>query len=470
MTLEEFRKHGHELVDWMTDYFKHVEEYPVKSQVVPGELLRKLPNRAPEEAEKMATIFGDFQKAILPGITHWQSPNFYAYFSANTSYPSILAEMLTATLGAQCMIWDTSPAAAELEQKVMEWLKRAMGLPRNWEGVIHDTASTATLISLLTAREQAVRYRINKTGFSEKDRFRIYCSTETHSSIDKAIRVMGIGESNLVKIKTDPNLRLDPALLKQQIAEDIKKGFLPLAVVVTLGTTGTTAVDPLDEIAAITTDFNCWLHVDAAYAGSALFLEEYRWMINGLDRGDSFVFNPHKWLFTNFDCSAYFVKDKAALIETFQILPEYLKTQSRGSVNDYRDWGIALGRRFRALKLWFVLRKFGLKQIRNTLRNHIAWAGKLADMIKAHPDFELLVNPLFNLVIFRFRPDQSSGKINAFNQRLLEKLNASGKMYLSHTMIDGKYALRMCLGQTYLSWPHIEKSWQEIQKMAAELR
>lgn len=281
---------------------------------------------------------------------------------------------------------------------------------------------------------------------------------------------MGIGESNLVKIKTDPNLRLDPALLKQQIAEDIKKGFLPLAVVVTLGTTGTTAVDPLDEIAAITTDFNCWLHVDAAYAGSALFLEEYRWMINGLDRGDSFVFNPHKWLFTNFDCSAYFVKDKAALIETFQILPEYLKTQSRGSVNDYRDWGIALGRRFRALKLWFVLRKFGLKQIRNTLRNHIAWAGKLADMIKAHPDFELLVNPLFNLVIFRFRPDQSSGKINAFNQRLLEKLNASGKMYLSHTMIDGKYALRMCLGQTYLSWPHIKKSWQEIQKMAAELR
>jgi len=470
MTLEEFRKHGHELIDWMTDYFKHVEEYPVKSQVVPGELLRKLPDRAPEEAEKMATIFGDFQKAILPGITHWQSPNFYAYFSANTSYPSILAEMLTATLGAQCMIWDTSPAAAELEQKVMEWLKRAMGLPRNWEGVIHDTASTATLISLLTAREQAVRYRINKTGFSEKDRFRIYCSTETHSSIDKAIRVMGIGESNLVKIKTDPNLRLDPALLKQQIAEDIKKGFLPLAVVVTLGTTGTTAVDPLDEIAAITTDFNCWLHVDAAYAGSALFLEEYRWMINGLDRGDSFVFNPHKWLFTNFDCSAYFVKDKAALIETFQILPEYLKTQSRGSVNDYRDWGIALGRRFRALKLWFVLRKFGLKQIRNTLRNHIAWAGKLADMIKAHPDFELLVNPLFNLVIFRFRPDQSSGKINAFNQRLLEKLNASGKMYLSHTMIDGKYALRMCLGQTYLSWPHIKKSWQEIQKMAAELR
>ncbi len=369
----EFRNQAHHFVDWMADYLENIEKFPVKSALNPGDIYKSIPAFPPDKPESIDHVFHDFQEIILPGITHWQSPNFFAYFPANSSYPSLLAEMLTATLGAQCMIWETSPAAAELEEKIMNWLKNMIGLPDNFHGVIQDTASTATLTALLTARERHTGYQINEQGFMHND-FRIYCSTETHSSIEKAIKIAGFGRKNLVKIPVDENFRLNTESLVKAIDEDIKKNLKPLAIIATLGTTGSTAIDPLDKIAEIASAFNIWLHVDAAFAGTALILDEYRWMINGIEKVDSFVFNPHKWMFTNFDCSAYFVKDKEALINTFSIIPEYLKTKTTGKVNDYRDWGIQLGRRFRALKLWFVIRSFGLEGLKEKIRYHISLA------------------------------------------------------------------------------------------------
>ena len=472
MNIEEFRQTAHEFVDWMADYLENIETYPVKSQVKPGEVMRKLPQQPPQQGEETGDIMRDFRSIILPGITHWQSPNFFAYFNANASYPSVLAEMLTATLGAQCMIWETSPAAAELEELMMEWLKQMMGLPADWHGVIHDTASAATLIAILSAREKYSNFQVNEKGFGNYENFRVYCSTETHSSIDKAVKIAGIGRANLVKVDVDDALRLKPHALQQAIEKDLAEGKRPLCAIATLGTTGTTAIDPVKEMAEICRKYDLWLHVDAAHAGTALVLPEYRWMMEGAEMVDSFVFNPHKWMFTNFDCSAYFVKDKGQLIRTFEILPEYLKTQSQGKVNDYRDWGIALGRRFRALKLWFVIRNFGVEGIREKLRFHLSLAQGLKEQIEAHPEFEIMAPLTVNLVCFRYRPQgmEEGETLNALNQQLNQKLNASGKIYLTHTKVRGQYILRMVLGQTYLSREHVQKAWQRIQETAKTMR
>lgn len=364
MTNDEFIKRAHELVDWIGDYLGNIDRYPVKSQVSPGEIYSSLPESAPVEAEDFTDIFNDFNEIIMPGVTHWQSPDFFAYFPANSSAPSILAEMITAALGAQCMIWETSPSAAELEEKVMNWLRDIIGLPDYFEGVIQDTASTAGLAALLTAREKKSDFRINEDGFADGQVYRIYASTQTHSSIEKAVKIAGFGRRNLVKVPVRADHSLDPLQLAAAVEEDKKKGYIPCCVVATLGTTGTVAIDPLKEIGEICSKHDIWLHVDAALAGTALILPEYRWMTEGKEYIDSFVFNPHKWMFTNFDCSAYFVRDADMLIKTFEILPEYLKTRTRGQVNDYRDWGVPLGRRFRALKLWFVIRSFGLSGLR----------------------------------------------------------------------------------------------------------
>ncbi len=471
MNLEEFRKYAHELVDWMADYFKNIEQFPVKAQVKPGDILNRLPEKAPEQGEAFAEIFDDFRQIILPGMTHWQSPNFFAYFPANSSYPSVLAEMLTATLAAQCMIWETSPAATELEEKVMNWLKQAMGLPQQWEGVIQDTASTSTLVALLTARERFTQFQGNEKGLAAFPDLRIYCSTETHSSIEKAVMLAGFGKQNLVKVPVDSRLRLDPNELQKAIEQDLKQGKKPLAVVATLGTTGTTAIDPLKPIAEISARYDLWLHVDAAFAGTALLLPEFRWMIEGIEQVDSFVFNPHKWMFTNFDCSAYFVKDVSALLRTMSVLPEYLKTSTRGQVKEYRDWGIQLGRRFRALKLWFVLRSFGLEGIRQTLRNHLRWAEELERNIQNQPDFELMAPRTLNLVCFRYHPAhlQDEAQLDTLNQTLLQNLNATGKIFLTHTRVNGKYTLRMVTGQTYLQEHHVQQAWQLIQQTARTL-
>jgi aromatic-L-amino-acid decarboxylase len=467
MDQKEFRIQAHRFADWMADYLENIEKYPVKSNLNPGDVYKKFPETPPEKPESMDRLFQDFQNIILPGITHWQSPNFFAYFPANSSYPSVLAEMLTATLGAQCMIWETSPAAAELEEMVMNWLKKMVGLPDYFHGVIQDTASTATLTALLTARERFSKFQINEQGFSVNN-FRIYCSTETHSSIEKAAKIAGFGRKSLVKIPVDENFRMDTIALAEAIKNDLKRNLQPIAIVATLGTTGSTAIDPLDKIAEIASEFQIWLHVDAAFAGTALILDEYRWMIKGIDKVDSFVFNPHKWMFTNFDCSAYFVKDKESLINTFTINPEYLKTKTSGKVNDYRDWGIQLGRRFRALKLWFVIRSFGLEGLKEKIRVHITLAKELEDKINSSYDFEMVTPRTLNLLCFRFKPENidDPDQLNRLNEQLLQKINATGKIYITHTKLNGTYTLRMVIAQTNVNAFHVDNALKLIQETA----
>ncbi|MEI6748049.1 MAG: pyridoxal phosphate-dependent decarboxylase family protein [Bacteroidales bacterium] len=471
MDNKEFRKQAHLLVDWIADYLDEVENYPVKSQVQPGDVFNSLPDFAPTESEEMDQIIHDFKTKVLPGITHWQSPNFFAYFPANSSYPSVLAEMLTATLGAQCMIWETSPAAAELEEKMMIWLKGITGIPSCWSGVIQDTASTATLAAILTARERCANFESNKSGPEEFKGLRVYCSTETHSSIEKAVKIAGLGSSNLVKVKVDKDFRMDFVALRQAIESDIEDGLTPACVIATLGTTSCTAIDPLSEIAKITSRYDIWLHIDAAFAGTALFLPEYRSMIEGIEHADSFVFNPHKWMFTNFDCSAYFVKDPELLIRTFEILPEYLKTSTRGKVNDYRDWGVPLGRRFRALKLWFVIRSFGVDGIRNKVAEHIRLANWLKGRVLEDNRFELLAPVTMNVVCFRVHPLGIAGieELNRLNEKLLNQLNGTGKIYITHTKLNGCFTLRMVIAQTYVEQRHVEAAWEQIRKMADEV-
>ena len=470
MTPEEFRKHAHELVEWMAGYMEKIEEYPVKSSVKPGEIFNKLPDNAPLKPESFELFLKDFEDIIMPGITHWQSPNFFAYFPANASPPSILAEMLTSTLAAQCMIWETSPAAAELEEKVMNWLRDMIGLPSSFEGVIQDTASTATLAALITARETITGFKINNEGFKDAPTLRVYCSEQTHSSIEKAVKIAGFGKKNLVKIGVREDFSIDTAELRKAIEEDIKKGFVPCCVVATLGTTGTTAVDSLRSVGEICAGMGAWLHVDAALAGTALLLPEFKWMMDGSEYIDSFVFNPHKWMFTNFDCTAYFVKDAGSLIRTFEILPEYLKTRTRGKVNDYRDWGVPLGRRFRALKLWCVIRCYGITGIQEKIRLHIRLAKNLSEKISQETDFEIMAPVVLNTVCFRYLPaGKNDDQINLINEKLNHELNDSGKLYLTHTLLKTRYTLRMVTAQTNVTPEHIEKAWDFIQKTARSL-
>jgi aromatic-L-amino-acid decarboxylase len=470
MTPEEFRKHAHELVEWMAGYMENVQKYPVKSSVVPGEIFSKLPDNPPAQGESFDSLMRDFEKIILPGITHWQSPNFFAYFPANTSPPSILAEMLIATLGTQCMIWETSPAAAELEEKMMIWLRDMIGLPSGFEGVIQDSASTATLAAILTAREKASNYSLNYEGVEHAGTFKVYCSEQTHSSVEKAVKICGIGSKNLVKVSVKEDFSMDPEKLKEAIIHDKENGQIPCCVVATIGTTGTTAVDPLRAIGEICRDNDIWLHIDAAMAGTALILPEFKWMLDGREYIDSFVFNPHKWMFTNFDCSAYFVKDAGALIKTFEILPEYLKTRTRGKVNDYRDWGIPLGRRFRALKLWSVIRSYGTEGLREKIRYHISIAARLSDLISEETDFEILAPVILSVVCFRYVPSGfDKDKINTLNEKLNHQLNDSGKLYLSHTVLNGRYTLRMVTSQTNVTHGHVERAWTLIKNTARKL-
>ncbi len=463
MDIKTFEKLAKELIDWIVEYYNNIENYPVKSQVKPGEIYNKIPDVPPQDSEPFEKIINDFQHIILPGITHWQSPKFFAYFPANTSFPSILAEMLTSAIAAQCMKWETSPAATELEERVLSWLRDLIGLPSEFKGVIQDTASTSTLVSILTARESFSNYAVNQSGF-ENNKFRVYCSTETHSSIEKAVKIAGIGKSNLIKIPVDEKFSLIPELLKEEIEKDLSKGYKPLCVVGTLGTTSSTAIDPIKEIGKICKEYNLWFHIDAAFLGSALILPEYKWMLEGIEYADSFVFNPHKWLFTNFDCSAYFVKDVSALVRTFEIIPEYLKTRADSYVNNYCDWGIQLGRRFRALKLWFVIRCFGVNGLKEKLRFHISLAKKFESLLKQNQDFEILAPVVANLICFRYKPENISDeqKLNKINESLLQKINQSGRIYLSHTKLNGRYTLRMVIGQTNVGEKHIEEAFNTI--------
>lgn len=471
MKSEEFRKFAHELVDWMADYMENVRSYPVKSQVNPGDIIKQLPDSAPTEGESFEKIFDDFQDIIMPGITHWQHPKFFAYFPANSSPPSVLAEMLMATLGAQCMMWQTSPSATELEEKVLDWLKQMLGLPKEWSGVIQDTASTATLCALITAREKISNFEINKMGLKNSN-FSVYCSTETHSSIEKDVKLAGIGSDNLRLISVDDKFAMIPEELEKAIQKDIENNITPLCVIATIGTTGSTAVDPVKSIGEICAKYNIWYHIDAAYAGTALILPEMRWMSDGIEYADSFVFNPHKWMLTNFDCSVYYIKDEEALIQTFEILPEYLKHSDIQKVKDYRNWGIQMGRRFRALKLWFVIRTYGVNGIKKMVSNHIEIAKSLVDKIKNSDNFELMAPVPLNLVCFRYHPKDidDNSKLNDLNKNLLEKINLTGKMFLSHTELNGNYVIRLHTGQTNVTEEDIDEAWLIINQNIDDLR
>ncbi len=471
MTPDEFRKHAHELVEWMAAYLENVEKYPVKSAVKPGDIFRKLPDYPPSDPESFGSLMNDLEEIIMPGITHWQSPNFFAYFPANSSPPSILAEMITATLAAQCMIWETSPAAAELEEKMMIWLREMIGLPKNFEGVIQDSASTATLAAILTAREKITGFRINDIGAASAGTLRVYCSEQTHSSVEKAVKICGIGRDNLVKIPVKEDYSMDPEKLEEMISLDKKNKYIPCCVVATIGTTGPISIDPVKRIGEICNKHGIWLHVDAAMGGTALILPEFQWMLEGKEYIDSFVFNPHKWMFTNFDCTAYFIRDPESLIKTFEILPEYLKTRTRGQVNDYRDWGVPLGRRFRALKLWSVIRSYGTKELQRKIRYHIDLAMQLSEMISGEPDFELLAPVKLNAVCFRFHPlGIKEDLLNMLNEKLNHLVNDSGKIYLTHTTLKGRYTLRIVTGQTNVEFQHVKKAWDLIRDTARSMK
>jgi aromatic-L-amino-acid decarboxylase len=369
------------------------------------------------------------------------------------------------------MIWQTSPAAAELEEMIMNWLRQMIGLSDNFTGVIQDTASTATLCSILTAREKFSNCEINNDGFSDKYKFRVYCSTETHSSIEKAVKIAGIGKNNLVKIPVNKNFEMDVEFLEKAIRIDIEKNYKPLCVIATLGTTGSAAIDPLEDIGLIAFKYGLWYHIDAAFAGTALLLPEYKHIVKGIEYADTFVFNPHKWMFTNFDCSAYFLKDKYALLKTFEIMPEYLKTDVDRLVNNYRDWGIQLGRRFRALKLWFVIRAFGVDGLQAKLREHIRLAKLAKELIEDNSEFEIMSKVNFNVICFRFNPGSlvSAMNLNSINKQLLENLNNTGKVYFTHTKLNEDYVIRWVIGQTNVNEEHIRATWNLILKEAKKI-
>jgi len=471
---EIFLKYGHEFIDWIADYMDHIEDYPVMAKVEPGEIASRLPTAPPDEPESMEAIFNDFKHIIVPGMTHWQHPSFFAYFPANSSAPSVLAELLTAALGAQCMIWQTSPAATELEEVVMDWLRQMLNLPDNFCGVIQDTASTSTLAALLCARERVTNFDVNLHGFkkgSPRDLI-IYASEEVHSSIEKGVKIAGFGKDNLRLIPAGPDFAMLPEELEKAIENDKKAGRLPCCVVATVGTTSSTAMDPLKPIGEICERHRIWFHVDGALAGTAAILPEMRHLLDGIEHADSFVFNPHKWMFTNFDCSAYFCKDPKSLTSTFEILPEYLKTDLDRRVKNFRDWGIPLGRRFRALKLWFVIRHFGIKGLREKIRTHLELAREFESWLREDPRFELMAPVSVNLVCFRYNPPERSlteEELENINKNLMDELNRSGNMYVTHTKLKEKFTIRLVVGQTNTGREHVQRAWASIQEAAKDL-
>jgi aromatic-L-amino-acid decarboxylase len=467
MSAEEFRRHGKAMVDWIADYYARIESFPVLSQSKPGSIRASLPEHAPEQGEPFEAMMKDVENVILPGVTHWQSPNFFAYFPSNASYPSILGEMLSAGLDVQGMLWATSPACTELETHVLDWLVESLGLPEKFAssgaggGVIQDTASSAALCALLAARERATNYASNERGCD--GRLVAYTSAQAHSSIEKAVKVAGIGRANLRPIPVDEKFAMRADSLADQITKDRDAGLIPCFVSATVGTTSSNAMDPLRAIGAICNEHGIWLHVDAAMSGTATLCPEFRWIQDGLQLADSYAFNPHKWMFTNFDCDCFYVADRNALIQALSVLPEYLRNQASesDSVIDYRDWQIQLGRRFRALKLWFVIRHYGIEGLRFHIRRHVELAQQFAAWVRADADFELAAPVPLNLICFRHR----SG--DAINQTIMDSLNRSGDLYLTHTRLNDRLTLRMCIGQTNTESRHVERAWKRIREEAA---
>jgi aromatic-L-amino-acid decarboxylase len=469
MTPDEFRRWGYAMVDWIAGYQQRVESLPVVAPVQPGQVRASLPVDPPRRGESFDAILADVDKLILPGITHWQSPNFFAFFPANNSGPSILGEMLSAGLGVQGMLWATSPACTELETHVLDWTADLLGLPTQFKsvgpggGVIQDSASSAVLCALLAARERATSFQSNERGGD--GRLVAYTSTQAHSSVEKAVKIAGLGRANLRQIEVDDRFGMRADALASQIARDLQAGLKPCFVSATVGTTSSNGFDPLPEIGRICREHRLWLHVDGAMCGTAALCPEFRYIHQGLEFADSYAFNPHKWMFTNFDCDCFFVADRAALIQTLSVLPEYLRNKATesGAVIDYRDWQVPLGRRFRALKLWFVIRHYGVEGLQYHIRRHVQLAQEFARWIEASEDFELASPAPLNLVCFVHRAG------NDFNRQLLERLNQSGKLYLTHTVLNGKFILRLCVGQTNTEASHVRQAWELLQRTAKEL-
>jgi aromatic-L-amino-acid/L-tryptophan decarboxylase len=479
-----FRRQAHQVVDWMADYLARVGTLPVQPDAEPGAIRARIPTEAPEGPEPFERIVADFERLIVPGLTHWGHPGFFAYFPANNSPPSILAEMLTATIGAQCMSWNTSPSATELEQTTMEWLRKMVGLPEAFTGAIQDTASTATLVALITARDEAVgrsggRADAESSAAGPPVRLSdlvVYASEEAHSSAAKGARLAGFGPERVRLIPADDVFAMRADLLAQAIAADRAAGLVPACVVATVGTTSSTGIDPVVAIAEICEREKIWLHIDAAWAGSAAILPELRWIFAGVERADSVVFNPHKWMLVNFDCTAYFVRDPAALLRSFATSPAFLKAAHDDRVVNFRDWGIQLGRRFRALKLWFVIRTYGVQGLRAMIREHIRLGALLAGWVREDPGFELMAPAPLGLVVFRFtgRDDGKAGRrderaLDALNERLLAHLHATGRIMLTQTRLKGRYAIRLALGHLTTTEDDVRRAWEMIRQGAREI-
>jgi aromatic-L-amino-acid decarboxylase len=468
MDPDAFRRHGRQVVDWIADYFERIETFPVRSSVAPGEIRAKLPQQPPETGESFDAVLRDLDEIILPGITHWQSPNFFAYWPANSSGPAVLGELLSAGLAVQGMSWQTSPACTELETHVLDWMLDMLALPERFRsssaggGVIQDTASSATLCALVAARERATDFATDHKGC---DRSLVaYGSNQAHSSVEKAVRIAGLGSEQLRLIDVDDQYAMDASALERAVETDLDAGLTPCFITATVGTTSSGAIDPVRAIGEIARRHDIWLHVDAAMSGTAALCPEFRFVHDGVELADSYCVNPHKWMFTNFDCDCFYVADRATLVRTLSVLPEYLRNRATesGTVIDYRDWHIPLGRRFRALKLWLVIRHYGVEGLRHHVRRHVELAEMFAGWVDADPDFELATPVTLNLVCFRHRDG------DATNHAIRDRINDSGKLFLTHTRLDDQFVLRLAIGQTYTEQRHVEAAWDAIRTAATD--
>lgn len=472
MPAEEFRSFGHEVVDWIADYLADPERYPVLSQAEPGSIAAALPAHPPQSPESMEAILQDFRDILLPGITHWNAPGFFAYFANTASGPGILGEMLTAALNANGMLWRTSPAATELEEVTLDWLRAMVGLPAEFRGVITDTASVSSLLAIAAARQAIPEAHIRQSGMSGRadlSPLTLYTSDQAHSSIEKGAITLGVGQEGVRKVASDVDFRMDAAQLEAAIREDRAAGLLPFCVVATAGTTSSTSIDPIPEIARICQKEKLWLHVDAAYGGSAAIVPELRFVLDGAEHADSLVVNPHKWLFTPMDCSVLYVRDPEQLKRAFRLTPDYLTTT--GDVTNYMDWGVQLGRRFRALKLWMVIRRFGRQGLIANIREHVRLAQLFAGWVDESPSFERLAPAPLSVVCFRARPSGLADEtaVERLNEELLEQINRTGEAFLSHTRLCGVYSLRLAIGNMRTQERHVRRVWDLLNDLVKEL-
>ncbi|MBL8124600.1 MAG: aspartate aminotransferase family protein [Pyrinomonadaceae bacterium] len=465
MPADDFRHYGYQVVDWIADYFEHISELPVLSQIEPNWLKDNIPESAPEKGEDFGDVLKDVDRLILPAVTNWNHPNFHGLFSTSTSSVGVFGEMLAAAFDMKAMLWRTSPASTELEDVVLDWLRQMLGLPDHFEGIIYDTASVSTMHAIAAARERS-DLNIREQGMSGRDDLpllRVYCSEQVHSSIDKACITLGLGTRSLRKIAVNERFEMIPEALAEAIDEDVDAGYLPICVIPTIGTTSSSSVDPVDAIADICEKHSIWLHVDSAYAGSAAILPEKREYFAGWERADSIVTNPHKWMFTPFDLSVLYCRDLGIMKQAFSLVPEYLKTNDESTVKNGMDYGIQLGRRFRALKLWFVMRYFGSEGLIDRIREHCRLAELFASWIEDSPDFEMLAPVPFALVCFRACPD-GTADLDALNERIMNEINASGEAYLSHTKLNGKFTLRLSVGSIRVEEQHLKKVWELLNE------